>query len=426
MRLSKIALSAVMMALAVAAFGQDSSSQSPASTVPAQDVIVPWRHFGPQPAPNSNAGQDRSLNAGSVPSSATMSDSSDDSGNSQAQPQGTNVRITEEDISKKHPHPPEPLQLPAASKDASPLENSSSGSSNIQSQTGPANGSSQSSSGNASQPADDSPESQVASLTTGYQQREADREAQRHQLEKAAAKDPATQALAQIQETRLLLEGEQDRMQSTQQLSQAFAALADEIAGRAAQVRGMVGARKQIAEISDADLDRLNDRTPQLDLALHNIAMMPPSGENNQMIRRLDAELSQDEQARKLDEEHSLQARHEMQSLQADAVELDKEAAEARQKSASFVKAAQDAKLNEGRLADRLEFTVTRQRAADTLNSTSKAIESSVALTGNTAINSAVMGSSAASVPTDHTVDQLRDCIRKTGDVEGCRAKGDH
>ncbi|MGH9433635.1 MAG: hypothetical protein ACRD3T_19055, partial [Terriglobia bacterium] len=92
---------------------------------------------------------------------------------------------------------------------------------------------------------------------------------------------------------------------------------------------------------------------------------------------------------------------------------------------ASFAQSAQDAQLNEGRLADRLEFSVTRQRATDMLNSTSKAIASSVALTGNTAINSAVSGTSTVAVPTGHSVDQLRDCIRKSGDVEGCRAKGD-
>lgn len=426
MRASKVALSVVILAFAIAGFGQDSSSPAASNNTPAQDVIVPWRHFGPQPSSGSNASQQRSLKAGSVPSSAAMTDSSADTVNPQTQAPDANVQITEEDISKKHPHPPEPLQLPAASEDATPIENSASGNSDIPSQTAPTGGRVQPAGGDASPPTDNTPESQVASLTAGYEKREADRQARRHELEKAAAKDPATQALAQIQETRLLLEGEQDRMQSTRQLSQAFAALADEIGGRATQVRAMAENRKQMAEISDADLDRLNQRTPRLDLTLRNIAMLPPSDENNQLIRRLDAELAQDDQARKLDEARSLQARHEMQSLEADAVELDKEAAEARQKSASFTKAAQDAKLNEGRLADRLEFAVTRQRATDTLNSTSKAIEDSVALTGNNnAVTSAVMGANAVSVPTSHSVDRLRDCIRKTGDVEACRAKGD-
>ncbi|HUY15842.1 MAG TPA: hypothetical protein VMX16_19765 [Terriglobia bacterium] len=440
MRALKITLPVLILAIAGTAFGQNSNSPAPANNVPAQDVIVPWRHFGSKPAPSSspssNGGQQRDLSAGSVPSSASMSVSSASAGTSQAASQGPDGQITEEDISKKHPHPPEELQLPPARDDASPLEKIGSGTSSIPSQAGSqsntaalngngaASAGSQLANGNASPP-DNSPESEVASLTSAYKKREADREAQRQELEKAAAKDPATLALAQIQETRLLLEGEQDRMQSTQQLSQAFSALADEIASRATQVRAMVENRKQMADISDADLDRMNDRTPRLDLSLRNIAMLPPSNENNQMIRRLDAELAQDDQARKLDEARSLQARHEMQSLEADSVELGKESAEARQKSAGFAMAAQDAKLNEGRLADRLEFSVTRQRATDTLNSTSKAIEDSVALTGNTAINSTVMGTSSVAVPTHQSVDRLRDCIRKTGDVEACRAKGD-
>ncbi|MGH9432635.1 MAG: hypothetical protein ACRD3T_13920, partial [Terriglobia bacterium] len=378
MRTLKIALPLVLVSLTVVAFGQDSTSPPPTDNVPAQDVIVPWRHFGPEPATSSEP---------NTPPPGT---------NASPQPQSPSVQITEEDISKKHPHPPEPVQLPAAAQDALPLANSVSGNSNLESQAGPQNGQRPSSGsapanngpqpagGNASSPSDNSPESQVASLTESYEKREADREARRHQLEKAAAKDPATQALAQIQETRLLLEGEQDRMQSAQQLSQAFAALADELASRTTEVRGKVENRKQMADVAEAELDRLNDRTPQLELALRNIAMLPPSAENDQMIRRLDSELAQDDEARKLDDARSLQARHEMQLLQADADELDKEAAEARQKSASFAQSAQDAQLNEGRLADRLEFSVTRQRATDMLNSTSKAIESSVALTGNT------------------------------------------
>ncbi|MGH9452468.1 MAG: hypothetical protein ACRD2O_00685 [Terriglobia bacterium] len=418
MRALKVALPIVILGCTIAVFGQDSSSPPSTDSVPAQDVIVPWRHFGPEPAasspPSTEASPGCTLSAGSVPSSTSMSDSSGDSETSQAQPQ--NPQITEEDISKKHPHPPEQIQIPIANQDVKPLQNSGSETSSVESQSGEQ--------GSASALSESSPEAEVASLTTDYEKRETDREAHRHQLEKAAAKDPATQALAKIQETRLLLEGEQDRMKSAQQLSQALAALADEIADRAAQVRGMIENRKQIAELSDAELDGMNDRAPQLELALRNIAMLPPSAGNNQMIRRLDAELAQDDTTHKLDEARSLQARHEAQSLQADADELNKEAVEARQKSASFAKAAQDARLNEGRLADRLEFAVTRQRAADMLSSTTKAIASSVTLTSNAAINSAVMGSSAASVPTDHSVDQLRDCIRKSGDVEACRAKG--
>ena len=418
MRALNVALPIAILGFTVAAFGQNSSSPAATSNVSPQDVIVPWRHFGPEPADSSAASTQalpaRTLSAGSVPNATSASDSSGNNESSQAQPQSP--QITEEDISKKHPHPPEQVQIPVADQEVRPLQNSAPETSDAGSQNGEQ--------GSASDSSEGSPEAEVASLTAGYEKRETDREARRHRLEKAAAQDPATQALAKIQETRLLLEGEQDRMQSAQQLSQAFAGLADEIADRATQVRSLVQNRKQMAELSEAELDRMNERTPQLELALRNVAMLPPSDENNQMIRRLDSELAQDDGIRKLDEERSLQARHEVQSLQADADELTKQAAEARQKSASFAKAAQEAQLNEGRLANRLEFAVTRQRAADMLNSTSKAVASSVALTGNAAINSAVTDGSTVSVPTGLSVDQLRDCIRKSGDVESCRAKG--
>jgi hypothetical protein len=427
MRELKIALPIAILGLALTAFGQDSNAPPP-SKVPPQDVIVPWRHFGPPagPASPSEPGESRTPSAGTAPGATPASNPSANADASSAQPQESGAKITEEDISKRHPHPPQPLQLPAADQNSKPLVNKpgESGDSAGLTAAGGSNAASPAVSGSAL-PAGNSAESEVASLTAGYKQREADREARRRQLEQAVAKDPANAALAQIQGTRLLLEGEQDRSQSAQQLSAAFSELADELASRASQVRSMAEGRKQMAEASDAELDRLNARAPQLELALRNVAMLPPSDENNQLIRRLDAELAQNDQARKADQARSLQARHEMQSLTADAEELEREAAEARRKSADFAKAAKDARLNENRLADRLEYSVTRQRASDILDSTSKAIQSSVALTGNNnAINSAVLGS-AASVQSKSAVDRLRDCIRKSGDVEACRAKGE-
>jgi hypothetical protein len=118
MRGMKIAFPVIILGLACMAFGQNSGSSNPPSNVPPQDVIVPWRHFGPQPdsTPKSggNTSQPQTYNAGS----ASVTDST---GIASDAASGSNVQITEEDISKKHPHPPEELQLPAAAADAAPL-----------------------------------------------------------------------------------------------------------------------------------------------------------------------------------------------------------------------------------------------------------------------------------------------------------------
>ncbi len=448
MRAWRIALPLVILSLAGAALAQDAYSPPP-NDQPPERVIVPWTYFGHKPAPEPSTASNASPPWAATPNPATpsLNDTGDvpaaqPKASQLAQPSAASAGslVYEADISKKHPHPPEQIQLPPADQNASPISNASPEDSNLssQSQLQPPEEQSgaQAKAATAAQPANRnastqpspgaSPGSEAAELTLSYQEREENREARRKQLETAATKDPALQALAQIQETRLLLEGEQDRMQSAQQLSQAFASLANELSSRARHVRNLASSRKELALASEASLSQLNRRAPRIDLALNNLAMLPPGDENNQMIRRLDAELAQDDAARKLDEELDLQARHEIQTLEADAGQLEAAAAAARQKSASFAEAAQHAQANEDRLADRLEYSVARQRATGLLSTATKALQNSVNLTGAMDINAAVLGSAAsASSSTGQTASSLRACIRKTGNVDACRSKGD-
>src|SRR5579875_791429 len=424
----------VILSLAGAALAQDAYSPPP-NDQPQGRVIVPWTYFGHKPASASSTASNTSSSWAVAPNPATPA--LNDAGDGPAAQPAANADslVYEADISKQHPHPPEQILLPPADQNANPEDPNLSSQGELQpSEEQPG---AQARTATAPQPAnqrasaqpspDASPGSEVAELTLGYEGREQTREARRKQLETAAAKNPALQALAQIQETRLLLEGEQDRMQSAQQLSQAFASLADELVRRARHVRDLAASRKQMALASEADLSELNRRTPQIDLALNNLAMLPASDEDNQMIRKLDAELSHDDAARKLDEERDLQARHEMQTLAADASQLDLAAAQARQKSASFAEAAQHAQANEDRLADRLEYSVARQRATSLLSAATKTLQNSVNLTGSMDINAAVLGSAAfTSSDTGQTASSLRACIRKTGDVDACRSKGAH
>jgi len=98
---------------------------------------------------------------------------------------------------------------------------------------------------------------------------------------------------------------------------------------------------------------------------------------------------------------------------------------EARAKAGSFAQASQDAKVAEGLLADRLEFSVQRKRASDELSDTAKTLETSVSMHGHAPVPQTAPGYPVQTPETaSQPVDGLRDCIRRTGDVAACRAAG--
>ena len=435
MKALSIALPLALLAAAGAAFAQsvDSTASVPASS---QRIIVPWTHFGqsPQaagqadPPPQTSAPQPANTQPNNV-TGAPAGASAPPTQPQNAQPSsvGSEPALYEADISKKHPHPPEPVDLPAATESTAPILNVLPDQADLGSQLTAAeskSGGNSSATGNAQ---DHSPEAQIAALTAGYEQREASRKAQRAQLEAAGTHDSATQALAQIQATRLLLEGEKDLGVTSQQLAKAFASLGLELDGRAQKIRDLVESRGQTALTSQAELNQLNEVLPRRELALRNLAMLPASNQSDQIIHGLAAELAQEEGTRKLDLERTQEARSEIKALQAEADALARAAEEARKKSSSFADAAQAAQVNENLLADRLEYSVAQMRTADLLTSASKALDHSGTLKENLQIGPLpAAGTVSASAPSaNQAVDQLRDCIRRTGNPDACRAKGD-
>jgi hypothetical protein len=436
MKAASIILPLAVLSLASTAFAQSGTATTGAQTASSR-VIVPWTHFGqdPPPPPSSDPNdppQTSSPQAATVQSNNSAPPPTNDpveaADTQSAQPAGgpsPQPQLYEADISKKHPHPPEPVALPLSDQSAAPVSSILSGQPLEPAAGG--DGSGPAAPSGSATAGDHSPEGQIAALTAGYQKREADRQARRAQLEAAGAQDPNAQALVQIEQTRLLLEGEKDRMATSQQLAAAFAALGEELDARAHKVRDLVESRNETAVTAEAELNQLNDVVPRRELALRNLAMLPASDQNDEMIRGLSAELAQEEGARKLDEERSQEARSEFKALQAESGQLEQAAAEARRKSSRFADAARSAQVNENLLADRLEYSVARMRTADLLTNASKALDHSGAFKDNVQIGPLPAASAAPAPPTGaaQAVDQLRDCIRKTGNPDACRAKGD-
>jgi hypothetical protein len=433
MKVVTVALPFVLLAVAGGASAQ-SRDYTAGVQASSPHVIIPWTHFGqdpplPAPAdppPQSVAPQPPvvSLNEASVDGSPF----SEGTQGAQAYLGDASPNLYEADISQKHPHPPEPVDLPLADQDTAPLLDVLPSFPGIapQLQLLPAEArAGQGAELGARKTQNNSPNAQIAQLTAGYKQREASRNARRAQLLAAGANDPATQAVAQVEITRLLLEGENDRRATSQQLAKAFASLGEELSARAQAVQELIESRRQAAVTAAADLNHLNSLVPQRELALRNLAMLPASDQTDSMIRGLNTELTQEEDTRKLDEETSQESRGEIKALQAEADELEQAAGEARRSSTRFADAAQSAQVNERLLADRLEYSVARMRTADLLTSASKALGHSGVLTDNAQLGPLpAAGAVPALTPSaKQAMDQLRDCIRKTGNTDACRAK---
>lgn len=481
-----------LCAAGAAAFGQNagttaSQANSPDSSGAATlRVIVPWTHFKPSsaasvniandpplppqasgqelvspqlsttglpPAGQADPGSDASNQSGAASAAGGNATSQDHPTNPLGQPDqpttapapsAQSQQIYEADISKKHPHPPEPVKLPPADQIAAPLSDSEEPAppaevqNSPQSQTeasgansGQAPGPRETASTAASAAA--SPEVQIASLAAGYESRRQERETKLKSFQVAAPGDPAAQSALEIQQTKLELEGEQDRMQTGQQLSKQFALLAGELDARAGKITKMADDRKQTGLSAQAAIDQMKDLLPRRELALQNLATLPASSGNDQMIEDLRTEIAQEEATQKLNEVSAQEAGKEAGTLSAEAAEMSQEAAKARQRSATYAAIAQNAQANQDRLADRMEYDVARQRSAGMLAGVAKVIDRAPSLPGiaaSSANPSAASTSGAqtgtpagasANPPTD--ADNLRECLRKSGKVDACLAQ---
>ena len=272
----------------------------------------------------------------------------------------------------------------------------------------------------------------VSSLSADYQKREQDRQERLREFEAASRNDrgnPTSQALADIETTRLLLEGEQDRMQSSEQLSQAFTDLATKIDAHTNQLRALLKSRSEMAQQSDAEITRINGETPDINLALKNLALLPAGAENDQFIQRLAARLDHLDQVLKTDQTQSQQAHRQMADLQAEERELGQASYQARAKAAELTTASHQAKVNQDLLANRLEFSAARQRALDEISGASQAVAALGALHEEPAVQQAALGGVQAPPAVEREseagkLDTLRACIRRRGDVTTCRAAG--
>ena len=86
----------------------------------------------------------------------------------------------------------------------------------------------------------------------------------------------------------------------------------------------------------------------------------------------------------------------------------------------AFTADALSARQNRLRLASKLEYFIVRAQAEDTLEQCRKALETVEHLSTNPQVENLLRGPESTTKSDAH-LEQMRDCIQKSGDVKACR-----
>ena len=251
-----------------------------------------------------------------------------------------------------------------------------------------------------------------------YGQRHADRETRMASYEKATGDDPALARFADPRKVQVELSDELDREQTSGELAADYAEQSRDIQNKAQALQEFIAKRQQT-------LDELNHKNvgtnrQDLEVALANLAHQPSSPETLVAMREIDGRLSETDRNEKdlplqlaQNKQEAADAANELTKLQALQQAYDKE-------SKSFTVDALSARQNRLRLANKLEYFVVRSQAEDTLEQGRKSLTNVEHLAPSPEVENLLAGPAAGNSSDAH-VEQMRDCINKSGDVQGCR-----
>ena len=253
---------------------------------------------------------------------------------------------------------------------------------------------------------------------TEYQQRHEQREQRMSSYDKASGGDPGLVRFADPRKVQVELSDELDRERTSEELSADYAEQAHDIQGKAQALQEFIAKRQQT-------LDELNkhegaSRRQDLEVALANLARQPSSPETLAAMREIDRRLSETERSEKdlpsqlsQNQQETADAAEELAKLQTLQQAYEKEAK-------TFMADALSARQNRLRLANKLEYFVVRAQAEDVLEQGKKSLETVEHLTPSSQVEDLLRepGSTAKS---DAYMEQMRECIKKSGDVRACR-----
>jgi chromosome segregation ATPase len=262
-------------------------------------------------------------------------------------------------------------------------------------------------------------EARVHHRVTEYGQRHQQRERVMMSYDKVSGSEPGLGRFADPRKVQVELNDELDREQISEELSGDYSEQAHEVQAKAKALQDFIAKRRQTLD----DLNKHNggNHRQDLEVALANLARQPLSPETMGAMREIDRRLAETERDEKdlpsrlgQNQQEATDAVEELTKLQALQQAYEKEA---KMYSADALAAHQ----NRQRLAGRLEYYVVRSQAEDELDQGRKAIEAAEHLPASPQMESMLTGG-AQTTRSDADLQQLRDCIRDSGDVKSCRA----
>ena len=253
---------------------------------------------------------------------------------------------------------------------------------------------------------------------TEYSQRHQRRESLMSSYDKVSGGDPGLERFADPRKVQVELSDELDRERTSEELGADYAEQAHDVQSKAQALQEFIAKRQQT-------LDELNkhngaSRRQDLEVALANLARQPLSPETLAAMREIDRRLSETDRNEKdlpaqLSQNHqeTADAAEEVAKLQALQRAYEKEAK-------AFTADALSARQNRLRLASKLEYFIVRAQAEDTLEQGRKALETVEHLSPSPEVESLLRGP-GSTTKSDADLEQMRDCIQKSGDVKACR-----
>ena len=252
-----------------------------------------------------------------------------------------------------------------------------------------------------------------------FNMRHQQRQQQISSYSEAKGGDPGLGRYADPRIVQVELDDELDREQTSQELSGDYAERAHDVQAKAQALQDFIAKRHEALD----DLNKKNGgaaRKQDLEVALSNLSRLPLSPETMAEMREIDRRLSEiDRDSKDLPAQLS-QNQQEATDAEAELAKLGSLQQSYEKESKTFTADALSARQNRLRLANKLEYYIVRAQTEDTLEQGRKALEAAHHISPSPDVES-VLNGSATSGKSDADLQQLRDCIRDSGDVKACR-----
>jgi chromosome segregation ATPase len=251
-----------------------------------------------------------------------------------------------------------------------------------------------------------------------YNERHQQRERHMTSYDKATVGDPGLVRFADPRKVQVELSDELDRERTSEELSADYAEQAHDVQSKEQALQEFIAKRQ--STVDDLSKHQGSSRRQDLETALANLSRQPSSPETLAAMRDIDQRLSEaDRDEKDLPAELS-QAQMETADAAAELAKLQTLQQGYEKEAKVFTADALSARENRLRLANKLEYFVVRAQADDTLEQGRKSLESVEHLAPSAEVEDLLRGP-GSTAKSDASVEQMRECIKKSSDVRACR-----